>query len=41
MRTVLITGGSRGIGAAIAGRFRQEGEVYQVLTPTRCPSWMK
>lgn len=35
MRTVLITGGSRGIGAAIAERFRQEGEVYQVLTPTR------
>ena len=35
MRTVLITGGSRGIGAAIAERFRQEGESYQVLTPTR------
>ena len=35
MRTVLITGGSRGIGAAIAERFRQEGEGYQVLTPTR------
>ena len=31
-KTVLITGGSRGIGAAIASEFRQHG--YRVLTPT-------
>ena len=34
MHTVLITGGSRGIGAAIAARFRNAGS-YRVLTPTR------
>jgi 3-oxoacyl-[acyl-carrier protein] reductase len=32
-RTVLITGGSRGIGAAITERFRQQG--HDVLTPSR------
>jgi 3-oxoacyl-[acyl-carrier protein] reductase len=32
-RTVLITGGSRGIGAAIAAEFRRHG--HEVLTPTR------
>lgn len=33
MRTVLITGGSRGIGLAIANKFKKEG--YHVITPTR------
>jgi 3-oxoacyl-[acyl-carrier protein] reductase len=32
-RTVLITGGARGIGAAIAARFRQEEHI--VVTPSR------
>ncbi|HEV3271593.1 MAG TPA: SDR family oxidoreductase [Candidatus Methylacidiphilales bacterium] len=32
-RTLLITGGSRGIGAAIAERFGREG--HEVLTPSR------
>ncbi len=32
-RTVLITGGARGIGAAVAAKFQQEG--YTVVTPTR------
>lgn len=32
-KTVLITGGSRGIGAAIAQKFKKEG--YDVLTPDR------
>jgi 3-oxoacyl-[acyl-carrier protein] reductase len=32
-RTVLITGGARGIGAAIAAKFQQEG--HTVVTPTR------
>lgn len=33
MHKVLITGGSRGIGKAIAEKFRSEG--YEVITPTR------
>lgn len=33
MHKVLITGGSRGIGKAIAGKFREHG--YEVVTPTR------
>src|ERR1039457_4569989 len=32
-RTVLLTGGSRGIGAAIAAEFRRHG--HEVWTPTR------
>lgn len=32
-RTALVTGGARGIGGAIAERFRQEG--YSVVTPAR------
>jgi NAD(P)-dependent dehydrogenase (short-subunit alcohol dehydrogenase family) len=32
-RTVLLTGGARGIGAAIAAEFRRHG--HEVLTPTR------
>lgn len=33
MRRVLVTGGSRGIGKAIAERFEKEG--YEVITPSR------
>ena len=33
MRTVFITGGSRGIGKAIAEKFEEEG--YHVVAPTR------
>lgn len=33
MRRVLITGGSRGIGKAIASKFEEHG--YEVVTPTR------
>lgn len=33
MRRVLVTGGSRGIGKAIAEKFKKEG--YEVITPSR------